>query len=160
VKIDLAVLTSPGAHFSALGMTFDEGMSYETWAEIGATLQFMGKAIQFAIGDWLNFGEQTYGDKYWQAVDDTGYAYGTLRNFASVASRVELSRRNDKLSFAHHEAIAKLPASYHDKFLTAAEQGGFTSRQLKQAVDAALGEGDDTPHVPAHTCPNCGYQFD
>jgi len=51
-----------------------------------------------------------WGGKYEEAVRETGYDEGTLRNSASVCRRVEMSRRRDKLSFAHHAEVAKLPA--------------------------------------------------
>ena len=91
------------------GYVFREDLTYSEWEEIGLSLQMMGKAIQWWIGDWINFGERRYGESYAQAIEVTGYAYGSLRNAAWVASEIELSRRRDNLSWSHHNEVASLP---------------------------------------------------
>jgi hypothetical protein len=41
----------------------------------------------------------------------TGLDYQTLRNYAAVARRFELSRRRDNLSFHHHAELCALSES-------------------------------------------------
>ena len=36
--------------------------------------------MHFWIGDWLNYGERKWGEKYKEALEKTGYDYQTLRN--------------------------------------------------------------------------------
>ena len=68
-------------------------------------------ARQFAIGDWLNEGENRWNRR--KAYDDAArifpnYIRATLRDFAYVARGVKTSSRNDVLSWAHHKAVARL----------------------------------------------------
>lgn len=53
-------------------------------------------------------GERAYGRKYAAALERTGYDYGTLRDAKGVATSVELSRRRDNLTWAHHREVAAL----------------------------------------------------
>lgn len=71
---------------------------------------------QWAIGDWLVDGKKHYGDKlYERAAAITGAEEKTLRNFKSIAATVELSRRRDKLSWAHHAEAASLKTIAEDE---------------------------------------------
>jgi len=65
----------------------------EDWMEAGEKLKLMGKTVQWWLGDWLNYGDAAYGEKYSQALEDTDYKYQTLANLAWVASRIGISRR-------------------------------------------------------------------
>ena len=58
----------------------------------------MAKSTLWWIGDWLNEGEQQYGEMYAQALDATELEYGTLRTAKWICGRIELSRRRDNLS--------------------------------------------------------------
>lgn len=90
--------------------------SYEEWSECGLWLKDARDEldrrmlmVQFAIGDWINYGEQrSWGEKYSQALDETHYDYPTLRNFAYVSRQVPLSLRSDKLTYSHHTLVAGL----------------------------------------------------
>jgi hypothetical protein len=68
----------------------------------------IGRACQWWIGDWLNYGERAYGEKYAQGMAATGYELQTLTNMAWVAARVEISRRREILSWSHHAEVAAL----------------------------------------------------
>src|SRR5262249_15289538 len=96
-------------------------LPYEQWEIIGRRLRSIERAIQWLIGDWLRYGERTYGEMYSQALDATEYSYGTLRNQAWVAGQFELSRRHDNLSFTHHQELASLPAEEADELLARAD---------------------------------------
>lgn len=57
-----------------------------------------------ALGDWLNYGENAYGEMYSQVMDETGFSLQTLTNDKYVASKIEIYRRREILSWSHHEA--------------------------------------------------------
>lgn len=80
--------------------------TYIQWIDIGRQLKSAEQQIQWLIGDWINYGQAKYGEKYAEAVELLGISRGTARNYASVAARVQLSRRRDKLSFSHHAEVA------------------------------------------------------
>lgn len=87
----------PG-HLTLTSYKLRPGLSYEEWEEVMRTLGVMDKAVQWWIGDALNYGESAYGETYSQAMEETRIEYGTLANYKYVASRVEFSRRRENLS--------------------------------------------------------------
>jgi hypothetical protein len=62
----------------------------------------------FMIGDVLLAGEKTYGETYNTALNQTGRAYSTLKNYKMVAKAVPPSKRIASLSFSHYKAIQGL----------------------------------------------------
>jgi len=92
------------------------------------------------LGDWLVFGQATYGGRYREAVERTGLDYQTLRNYAWVARRFELSRRRDTLSFGHHAEVAALPGPEQDFWLRKAEEFGWSTMRLRAEVRSSLDE--------------------
>ena len=83
------------------------------------------------IGDWLVYGEHTYGEMYAQALDATGFSYGTLANQVYVAQRFDFSRRRENLSFSHHQEVAALPPEEADELLDRADP---TTNESGQAM--------------------------
>ncbi|MDA2921099.1 hypothetical protein MYX76_16680 [Desulfobacterota bacterium AH_259_B03_O07] len=63
---------------------------------------------RFWLGDWLNYGERKYGEKYSQALEQTDYEYDTLRKFGYVSDRVEIGNRFPELDWTHHMVVAPL----------------------------------------------------
>lgn len=90
------------------GLTVSGKPTFDEWESFGKTLQFLERSIQWALGDWLNYGERRWNDKYTQAVEETGYAVETLWSYASVARAVNSLLRNKELSYFHHAAVAPL----------------------------------------------------
>ena len=88
------------------GLVVTGDPSFNDWDICGAHLQRMEGAVQFWIGDWLNYGEHAYGEKYAHAVNDTQTE--TWMNYAWVARHVEISTRVENLSWSHHREVAKL----------------------------------------------------
>jgi hypothetical protein len=122
------------ASYGPTSLTLREGLSYERWQEIGATLQNMERSVAWWIGDWLNYGERTYGETYAQAVEATGMKTQTLLNYASVASRVDLPTRVDSLSWSHHREVAALEPPKQVALLARAEAEHLSTRELRQLV--------------------------
>ena len=116
------------------GLIVDGDPTYEEWEDCGEFLKQAEKAVQFWIGDWLNYGERKWGEMYAQAVEETGYDEGTLRNYKYVAGAIDLSLRNDKLSFQHHIAVAPLPPEQQKNLLEKAADEGMSYRELRQEI--------------------------
>lgn len=102
------------------------------WQQCGAFLKEADQSVQFWIGDWLNYGERTWGKKYEEALQQTGLDYQTLRDYKWVSAHVPLSLRNDKLSFHHHRQIANLAPAQQTHFLEKAASEGWSVVKLKQ----------------------------
>lgn len=116
------------------GAEFDAGMSFQEWAAQGRQLMLMSGASNFWIGDWLNFGNAAYGEKYRDAVGLFGASYETLRNVASICARVDARRRNPALSWTHHEIVAALNAGEQTRWLEKAEREKWSAADLRQAL--------------------------
>ena len=146
IKIDRPGLQIPG-RVTAVGLELPPELQYHQWAEIGHTLNRVGRGLQWWIGDWLNYGERTYGEAYSQAIDATGYDYVTVSHMAYVSSRVEFCRRRQNLSWSHHAEVAPLEPDEQDKFLNLAEREGLTSKELRGRKRSAL---NPPPPLPKH----------
>jgi hypothetical protein len=61
--------------------------------------------VGFMIGDVLNFGNTKWGEKYTQALNQTGRALPTLKQYASVSARIPIEKRQAVLTYTHHREI-------------------------------------------------------
>ena len=118
------------------GIQFNEELSFEEWDALGQKLAPIGKSIGFIIGDWINYGENRYGEKYEAALARTGLAYQTLMDFAYVARKVEISLRNENLDFTHHRVVAKLKSPDEKKhWLKMAVKHKLGIRRLRKSIN-------------------------
>src|SRR6059058_5382190 len=108
---DSAVSISPTA-WAASG-----DLSLLEWSHSGRRLGVIGRAAGWWIGDWLNYGNARFGERYVRAARITGYDVQTLMNMVYVASRFEPSRRRDNLSWSHHAELAALEPEKQDHWL-------------------------------------------
>ncbi len=112
-------------------------LTYEEWEECGRTLQQAAGAVQWWIGDWLNYGEREYGEKYAQAVEVGAMLdrnVETVRAAQWVSERIPIVRRLTTLSWSHHQAVASLEPEEQGALLGEAETNGWSHRQLRDAV--------------------------
>lgn len=126
----------PKFSITSTGIQFNEELTFEEWDALGQKLAPLGKSIGFIIGDWINYGEGRYGEKYEEALARSGMAYQTLRNYAYVARRVEMSLRKDNLDLHHHLVVAKLKSSDEKEFwLNMAEKHKLGIRRLRKSIN-------------------------
>jgi hypothetical protein len=146
----------PKFSITPTGIEFHDNLSFDEWEALGQKLAPVGKSIGFIIGDWINYGEKHWGDKYDEAIRRTGMAYQTLRDFAYVARCVQLSFRNDKLDFTHHRVVAKLKDSDEQRhWLEMAEKHKLGIRRLRKSINfgrlateqEVAGDPYDKPHT-------------
>ena len=123
---------------TAVGLVVtEENVPYELWQAYGSGLRQVEGAIQWIIGDWLNYGERKYGEMYSQAMDETDYEYGTLANDKYVAGKVQFSHRCEDLSWVHHREVAPLDPDEQEHWLNEAVEQGYTVKELRQAIRTA-----------------------
>lgn len=124
---------------SRCGLQFDPRISFELWSVLGERIAGRAKTASWWLGDWVAFGERRYGQRYRLAIQATGLDYQTLRNYAVVARRFDLSRRRDNLSLHHHAEVCALPNELQDKWLALAAAHRWSKqelrRRLRQAAD-------------------------
>jgi hypothetical protein len=153
----------------------DGNLKPHEWIDQGRRLGLVGRGNGWWIGDWVRYGNATYGGRYVRAARVTGYDVQTLMNFAYVASRFEISRRREGLSWSHHTELAALEAEEQEHWLDRAEADHFSVDSLRSELRAArVGRRGDGPGAAAaaaqhaslepvadgHTvvCPACGYE--
>jgi hypothetical protein len=144
-------------------------LDHSDWLAAGRRLGAIGRCSQWWIGDWVRYGTARWGEKYAEAARVTGYDVASLRNMAWVASRFDLSLRNDKLSWSHHVLLAPLDADAQRRWLGRASEERLSVADLRlelraqrngesespQSTDAAAGE--DRGEVAV--CPHCGHSL-
>jgi hypothetical protein len=129
------------------GVRFDPLLPLDAWKALGAKIAAHSDATSWWLGDWLAFGQMKYGRRYKEAIALTGLEYQTLRNYAVVARRFELSRRRDNLSFQHHAEICAMTNDEQTFWLDLASEHHWTRSELRFRVRAAT-TARDCPSTP------------
>lgn len=136
-----AMLNRDKFNVMTTGVQFADTVTQKDWEAFGEMVVNINTAIQWIIGDWLAYGiQREWGKTYEEAAQLTGYTVETLRDFVWVASSIDLSLRNDTLSFTHHRAVAHLPPEQQVSFLETAAKERWSMRTLRSQVS-----GDATP---------------
>jgi len=127
-------LDVPGFVMTTTGLVINGDPSFQEWEHCGRQLRLAEKAIHWAIGDWLNYGEGRWGEMYAQAMDETDYSYQTLRVDKWLSDRIKLLRRRNNLSWSHHREVAALEPREQDYWLDVAESENLTRSELREAI--------------------------
>ncbi|MFD0490370.1 LmbU family transcriptional regulator [Saccharopolyspora erythraea] len=136
-----------------VGLQFPHSLPFEDWERAGKKITRIVNSSAWFLGDWVVYGQARYSDRYRRAIETARLDYQTIRNYAWVARRFELSRRRDKLSFQHHAEVAALPVDQQDRWLDRAEEAGWSRNQLRQHIRnsrlAVQGAGSVERAMPA-----------
>lgn len=134
-------LSLGGVRLLPTQMVFERDLSIQEWENLGSQLRMIGEGVQWWIGDWLAYGEHTYGEKYKVAAQVMEHSIQRMANWRWVAGKFETSRRREKLTYTHHELVAALPPKQQDYWLNLAEANDLNTKQLGRAMkDVAKGE--------------------
>lgn len=131
----LGPLDDPGFTFSATGLVIDPSVTYEQWEKYGRKLQLADKGIQWALGDWVIFGEGKFNERAAQAVEFAKRKVKTLQNYATVAGAIPKSRRrdSDSVDFTTYSEVASLPADEQEVILArAADDPEYSTRDARR----------------------------
>jgi hypothetical protein len=174
----------PQGSSGPIAWTPSEDLDANEWATAGRRIGAVGRCIQWLLGDWIAYGNERFGERYARASKITGYDPQTLMNMVYVASRFEISRRRENLSWSHHETIAALDHDDQDRWLDQAEANRWSVADLRMmlrvsrregAREEADAAGEPPPEGPltetagggvreaataATVCPKCGYRID
>jgi hypothetical protein len=154
----------------ALGWAPPSQIDRAGWLAAGISLAEFGRVNNWWVGDWIRYGSARWGEKYTDAARITGLDSKTLRNIAHVASRFELSRRRDNLTWTHHAEVAALTPEQQDEWLDRAGalrlSPGDLRLELRAAQRALRGtvapceyaDANEADDVDEETvmCPRCG----
>lgn len=127
-------LTADIGQTDEISWTGSENMTFDQYQAIGKTFQQIQRSLCWWTGDWLNYGEQKFGDVAAQAVDDTGKTVETLLKWKAVAFRVPRNIRVKELGWTFHFYIAYVPEEERGVLLQMALNVGISSRELKDVV--------------------------
>jgi hypothetical protein len=120
-----------------------DDLPLETWSTIGTNLVSVSDSSIWWIGDWLVFGQERYPDRYRMAMAETSLHYQTLRNYAWIARRFEVSRRRDDLTFQHHVEVAAMAPQIQDHWLDLASNLGWSRNELRRQIRQSESTDDD-----------------
>jgi len=143
--------------FTSTALVFVGKPSFDDWKELGPFLSRIQRTSLLWLGDWLNFGERRWGERYAQALGETDFNYQTLRDAKWVALKTaqirgavpsRLSSREDEHSFAKYKAIAPLDPASQKAWLHYADSENLSSRQLSKHIQASKLLGKPKPPSP------------
>lgn len=159
---------TPGA-LSKIAWVPQRDLDHTNWLATGRRLGTIGRCSQWWIGDWVRYGTARWGEKYAEAARVTGYDVASLRNMAWVASRFDLSLRNDKLTWSHHVLLAPLEPQEQRKWLQRASEERLSVADLRLELRALRqSESEPSRETPAvgraggdevAVCPHCGHSL-
>lgn len=145
---------------SQTGLTFNEGTAYEEWEQVTKTAAALYQGsyrtharAMFLLGDALRFGDMAYGETAAQVIDNTRKEMRlhakTIQNAGWIASSIPAENRHlETLSFAHHEAVAKLEPEEQAIYLQTAEDEGLSVSELKAKVKDGHPSPGKKPKAP------------
>ncbi len=146
-----------------------DGLDRSDWLATGRRLGTFGRCSQWWIGDWIRYGTSRWGAKYTDAARVTGYDVASLRNMAWVASRFDLSLRDETLSWSHHVLLAPLEPEEQRIWLRRASEERLSVADLRTELRGARSrEGGDSRGAgeaeggldERAVCPHCGHALD
>lgn len=163
-EVQLDDLEQRGAFLSPLELKLPESLDMSGWAEIGRKLCRADQVMQWWLGDWAAFGLRKFegvnegrqkeegrmmkGEQrprrgaLKEFAEANGINYQTLRNLAWVSSKVEMSRRRDKVEWSKHAEVAALPERDQSKWLAKAESENLPRSELRQQIRISQGENN------------------
>lgn len=137
------------AQIALTGLIISSEIERNQWEQIGAKLGKMSTGVQWALGDWIAFGERRFKlskSAVTKIAKKVGYTFDSLMNLASVSRKVDRSLRNERLSYSHHVAVAALEQKEQEQFLSKAAQEGWSIKQLREEINK-----DREPSFPEKT---------
>lgn len=147
--------------FDQQGMTvIGLDLTYNEWEIVCTSLTDIHRKyfmfFLWAWGDALTYGEIRHGQKYSQAVNDTGLAPQTLSNYVWLAKATPKALRGlPHLGQSHYEQVVKVKdyEMKRDLLQIASKEKWPAKTTLAKAVTALLGPGESEDNNQQNTTP-------
>ena len=128
-------LTGQTFRVTSTGLVVTGDPSFEEWEHVGERLAALERGLQWAIGDWLNYGSRKYArGRYETVAASLSLEKETVRKYAQVAAAYESGIRIPDLTFLHHQIAAALPAQQRQALLLEAGRRGWSASRLKRTI--------------------------
>ena len=122
-------------------------VSFGRWQSMGERLRLYQGAIQWAIGDWMNYGDETFNEMAPQAWNIwPEYSYDMLKRFRRVAKNIPYEERHTNITWSMHAELSGLPKSEREEWYGKLEKG-LTRADLRLSLNSQKEQ---------HECPKCG----
>ena len=118
-------------------------LSWDEWTSRVHNVGMLKKKIAWYIGDLLNYGLDTFGERAWQEIEAMGYSEGALSNFKYVAKKFPPEERSGDLPWSFYQACAGFPKKEREKLITQGLSGAL-NRAGVRALAAASKNGNGT----------------
>tara|TARA_R110000744_G_scaffold271950_2_gene384988 strand:- start:211 stop:858 length:648 start_codon:yes stop_codon:yes gene_type:complete len=122
--------------------------TYDEWERDGKLLRTMHHNLPWLLGDWLNYGQAAFGEKYSQALDQWDFEIDTLYHYSMVAAGFPAARRRTstsstgfQLTWTHYRRLLSMAEIDQEVWLGRAFRESLSVRELDQAIRAQLGSG-------------------
>lgn len=131
-------------HTTENALYLPDKLTYGEYEAIGKALSYVKNGSQWWWGDFLLFGEASYGDDYLQAITLSGLEASTVSNYSYVCKIFPPESRRPELSFGHHECVCspKINPDQRERLLDLAEQEHLTREDLRKLVKKLLGQSE------------------
>jgi hypothetical protein len=148
-----------------VGWTPRADIGLDEWSAFGRRFGEIGRCSQWWLGDWIHYGNTKFGERYSRAAKLTGYDVQSLMNMVYVASRFEIYRRRENLSWSHHATVASFDVPSQEYWLGRAVVDKLSVADLRvesRSWRRALQAPDEEPshetkaHAGTLVCPSCG----
>ena len=170
VALERADARAPQTELNPVAWLAHADLDYAEWLRQGSRLGLAGRSAAWWVGDWVRYGIALYGEKYTAAARVTGYDRQTPMNMVYVATRFDISRRRENLSWSHHAELAALDVDEQERWLERAASEHLSVRDLREELIATKGifrrsatasRRRDSKPLPKRTvvCPHCGEEF-
>ena len=135
---DIEAKTDRDWSVGPLGLTVHGKPSFESSERLGFQFSVLHEGLAWAIGDFLNYIEDRFGEQASQIVDVERFEESTIKVYRWVASKVPFeNRRGLPMTFGHHQAVAALQPKQQRHWLNLAatdEKGPWKIEKLKAAI--------------------------
>lgn len=143
-----------GWQMTPVGLIPPDDFDEENYSAFGRDLMRLDTSMQWMLGDYINIGDQRqWGETYSALAEEFNYKESTLRQYAYVARKVNLSIRIDKLQFSHHQVVASMTPDEQSEWLQFAAENDLKVAALRKEIKLAQlppPEPDSEPDEP-HT---------
>jgi hypothetical protein len=156
VPTGVSIKSTGAFKVSLMGLQVRGQVTEKDWENFGENLFSVTGSLPWLYGDFMVHGNEAWG-AYKRLAAKYGVNWRRLQEYAYVCRNVDLSLRNDKLSFSHHRAVAPLfdetnpegSRAVQAEALNYAVDNGLNVTEFREAVEHIInGTEPATPALP------------